>query len=230
MNEISQFQFDGNDIRVVTKNGQPWFVASNVADILGVINYRDTLAGFPESEKRQEILHVGNTDTKTGVKRKVSLISEPGLYRMIFQSRKPEAEKFKTWVFSEVLPLLRKTGSYSVPSDIRDKSKTVRNAYTRCLVEHGVNKPHEFIQLTYVHKEKLQIPREKKKDNYDSQELLLTTAAEMVTQWHVENKLLSGYHAIKPQAQMSAQAIFETTIGLSAIAENFTNQLEAVTA
>ncbi|TGL58641.1 Rha family transcriptional regulator [Leptospira jelokensis] len=102
----------------------------------------------------------------------------------------------------------------AVPFELRQKSKAVRNAYTQCLRNHGVNKPHEFIQLTYTHKEKLQIPRTKKKDQYDSEEILLTAAAEMLTQWHVEKKSLNGYKEIKPAAVISANAVFASTIGL----------------
>jgi len=107
--QLQEFKFNNNNIRVIEKDGEPWFVAKDVAEILDIKNYRDTLTNYPEEEKG-----VATTDTLGG-KQTVSIISEAGLYRMIFQSRKENAEKFKTWVFSEVLPSIRKTGSYSKP-------------------------------------------------------------------------------------------------------------------
>jgi anti-repressor protein len=107
--QLQEFKFNDNQIRVIEKDGEPWFVARDVAEVLDIKNYRDTLTNYPEEEKG-----VATTDTLGG-KQTVSIISEAGLYRMIFQSRKENAEKFKTWVFSEVLPSIRKTGSYSKP-------------------------------------------------------------------------------------------------------------------
>jgi hypothetical protein len=85
---------------------EPWFIVKDVSDVLGLGNPRETLRNFPENEKG-----VSSADTLGG-NQEMLVINEPGLYRLIFQSRKPEAERFKTWVFSEVLPQIRKTGSY----------------------------------------------------------------------------------------------------------------------
>jgi len=114
--QLQEFKFNENQIRVIEKDGEPWFVARDVAEVLDIKNYRDTLTNYPEEEKG-----VATTDTLGG-KQTVSIISEAGLYRMIFQSRKENAEKFKTWVFSEVLPQIRKTGSYSKPKSLEEIS------------------------------------------------------------------------------------------------------------
>ena len=109
MNEVSVFEnSDFGSIRVADKNGEPWFVAKDVCEILGVANSRDAVGNLEEDEKGVVI-----TDTLGG-KQEVSIISESGLYSLIFKSRKPEAKAFSKWVRSEVLPSIRKTGSYSV--------------------------------------------------------------------------------------------------------------------
>ena len=109
MNEVSVFEnSEFGSIRVADKNGEPWFVAKDVCEILGVANSRDAVGNLEEDEKGVVI-----TDTLGG-KQEVSIISESGLYSLIFKSRKPEAKAFSKWVRSEVLPSIRKTGSYSV--------------------------------------------------------------------------------------------------------------------
>lgn len=109
MNEVSVFEnSEFGSIRVADKNGEPWFVAKDVCEILGVANSRDAVGNLEEDEKGVVI-----TDTLGG-KQEVSIISESGLYSLIFKSRKPEAKAFSKWVRSEVLPSIRKTGAYSV--------------------------------------------------------------------------------------------------------------------
>jgi anti-repressor protein len=107
MDQPTQFQFNSNDIRVITKNGEPWFVAKDVCEILDIKNVANTIVGFSNIEK-----DIDSIDTLGGIQ-KMLIVSEAGLYRLIFQSRKEEAEAFKTWIFSEVLPTIRKTGAYS---------------------------------------------------------------------------------------------------------------------
>ena len=112
-------------VRIVLIGGEPHFVAVDVAKILDIKNVRQNLADFPENEKKLIDLNgitnrVYNTYAISGavsggwIENKVWVVNEPGLYRLIFSSRKEEAEKFKCWVFHEVLPSIRKTGSYSV--------------------------------------------------------------------------------------------------------------------
>ncbi len=109
MNALT-FTFGDRQIRTALVDGQPWFVASDAALVLGIRNVREILRAFPADEKG-----VSNTDTLGGNQR-LAILNEAGLYRLIFQSRKPEAEKFKKWVFAEVLPALRHAGSYAIPA------------------------------------------------------------------------------------------------------------------
>ena len=93
-------------VRVVEKDGEPWFVARDVCDCLEVGNNRDAVAALDEDEKGVAII-----DTLGGAQ-EMSVISESGLYSLILRSRKPEAKTFKRWIVREVLPSIRKTGSY----------------------------------------------------------------------------------------------------------------------
>ena len=98
------------EVRVVMIDGEPWFVAADVARVLEIQNVRQNLADFDDDEKG-----VCNIYTPGG-EQSMLVVNEPGLYRLIFASRKPEAKKFQRWVYHEVLPSIRKTGTYSVVS------------------------------------------------------------------------------------------------------------------
>lgn len=100
------FNFVSNTLRVVTIDGNPWFVAADVCDALGIENNRNATARLDDDEKG-----VRTMDTPSG-QQELTIINESGLYSLILTSRKPEAKKFKKWVTSEVLPAIRKTGSY----------------------------------------------------------------------------------------------------------------------
>lgn len=98
-----------SSIRIILIDGDPWFAAADVCDILGYANGRDALA------KHCRVGGVAKRDTPTssGVQA-MTYINEGNLYRLVIKSRKPEAEKFEAWVCDEVLPSIRKTGRYEV--------------------------------------------------------------------------------------------------------------------
>ncbi len=109
----------GNNIRIhIDENGNPWFLAKDVCHALDISNSRDAVSKLDDDEKG-----VFSTDTLGG-SQDMSHVNEQGLYELIFNSRKPEAKKFKKWVKTEVLPEIRKTGSYQNPNIIQiDPSK-----------------------------------------------------------------------------------------------------------
>ena len=109
MNEIVAFNFNGADVRTLTKDGNPWWVAKDVCDVLGLSNITEALAGLDRDELTSVMLKSG------GQGREMKIINEAGLYSLILRSRKPEARTFKRWITHEVLPTLRKTGSYTAP-------------------------------------------------------------------------------------------------------------------
>ena len=124
-NELQIFNYQNNEVRVVEKDGEPWFVAKDVADIFEIQNIRQNMDDFDDDEKG-----VCNIYTPGGMQ-SMTVINEPGLYKLAFKSRKPEAKKFVRWVTHEVLPSIRKHGMY-----LSDKAA---NAYQGCeTVSHQV--------------------------------------------------------------------------------------------
>ncbi|MCB8909008.1 phage antirepressor KilAC domain-containing protein [Rhodococcus rhodochrous] len=107
--EVVPFAYGAMTIRTITIDGEPWFVASDALDLLEL--YRSSLTSLDEDEKGVHTL-----DTPGGPQ-SFGIISESGLYSLILRSRKPEAKAIKKWITSEVLPSIRKTGSYgTVPA------------------------------------------------------------------------------------------------------------------
>lgn len=106
--------FEGHRVRVVMIDGEPWFVGKDVCETLGIANHNDALGRLDDDERQG----VGITDP-LGNRQTATAINESGLYSLILTSRKPEAKKFKKWVTSEVLPEIRKTGSFGA-IDMRD--------------------------------------------------------------------------------------------------------------
>ena len=116
MNELQIFNSEEfGDIRTVTIDNEPWFVGKDVAEALGYSNASKAVSTHVGEEDR--ILKVLEADSQNGnvVKTQTALINESGLYALIFGSKLESAKRFKHWVTSEVLPAIRKTGSYQKP-------------------------------------------------------------------------------------------------------------------
>lgn len=112
MNELQIFNSEEfGDIRTITINNEPWFVGKDVAEALGYSNTRDALATHVSEEDKNTVVI---SDGKRGNPNQV-VINESGLYALIFGSKLDSAKRFKHWVTSEVLPTIRKTGSYQKP-------------------------------------------------------------------------------------------------------------------
>jgi len=105
--ELQIFNYEGNQVRTVQRDGEPWWVLKDVCAVLEIGNSRDVTARLDEDEKGVDII-----DTPGG-KQELTVISESGLYSVVLLSRKPEARRFKKWITSEVLPSIRKTGMYA---------------------------------------------------------------------------------------------------------------------
>ena len=113
MSNIVAFDFESHDVRIlVGQDGEPQFVSADVCNALSIRNSRDAIARLDDDEKGVAI-----TDTPGG-KQELAVINESGLYQLILTSRKPEAKRFKRWVTHEVLPSIRKTGSYAAPGSV----------------------------------------------------------------------------------------------------------------
>lgn len=121
-NSLQLFADKGFKIRVIMRLGNPWFVASDACDGLALSNVSEALADLDDNDKlkltKDEIdTLISNEGIKCSVDSRVqslNLVSESGLYDLIMQSRKPEAKAFKRWVTHDVLPSIRKTGSYGM--------------------------------------------------------------------------------------------------------------------
>ena len=123
-NEIQRFDFKGASLRTLTDEaGEPWFVAKDVCDILGMSNPSMAVTALDKDEVAQidpkDYLGSENRSNQA-----VNIVSEPGLYKLIMRSRKPEAHEFQRWVTHEVLPQIRRTGGY-IPTTDADDDMTI---------------------------------------------------------------------------------------------------------
>lgn len=118
--KVFTFNASNQNIRVQMKDGEPWFVAKDVCDALEIENNRNATARLDEDEKGASIVR-----TPSG-EQQMTIVSESGLYNLIFQSRKAEAKAFRKWVTSEVLPSLRKTGRYELKPQKRGVVRKTR--------------------------------------------------------------------------------------------------------
>ena len=108
-NALETIVYQENPVRMQVIDGQPWFVAKDICDILGLSNSRKAVAALDDDEKG-----VTTMDTSGG-KQQLGIVNESGMYTLIFNSRKPLAREFRKWVTSEVLPSIRRYGRYAAP-------------------------------------------------------------------------------------------------------------------
>ncbi|HDR1007674.1 TPA: Bro-N domain-containing protein [Pasteurella multocida] len=117
-NQLSIFTFETHSIRTLAINNEPWFVAKDLCDTLGIANSRDALLKLDDDEKTT----VGLTDSQAGSgAQSISIVSESGMYTLILRCRDAVKKgstphRFRKWVTAEVLPQIRKTGKYEVQS------------------------------------------------------------------------------------------------------------------
>lgn len=110
MNELQIFESsEFGKIRTVEKDGGPWLVGKDVAQALGYVNPRKAISDHVDDEDKTDGVTIRDS---IGREQKPILINESGLYALIFGSKLESARRFKRWVTSEVLPAIRKTGSY----------------------------------------------------------------------------------------------------------------------
>lgn len=119
-NEIQRFDFRGASLRTLTdEEGEPWFVLKDCMSILDLGNPTETVKMFDDDEfSTTEVID------SIGRRQQAYIISEPGLYRLVMRSRKPEAKEFQRWVTHEVLPQIRRTGGY-IPTSESDSDEDI---------------------------------------------------------------------------------------------------------
>lgn len=133
MNNLQIFKFNGADVRTVLIDGEPYFVGKDVAEVLGYAKPRNAIRNHVDDEdKKVELVNLSQTpqnranvnnsqvsQNATGYQN-IDLITESGVYSLIFASKLPTAKKFKHWVTSEVLPAIRKHGGYLTDKKIEE--------------------------------------------------------------------------------------------------------------
>lgn len=115
MNELQVFNYNGNEVRTIQKDGEPWWVLKDVCEVLDISQAVRVAERLDEDEVSQT--HI--TDS-LGRQQSTYIINESGLYNVILRSDKPEAKPFRKWVTSEVLPSIRKHGAYMTPQKIEE--------------------------------------------------------------------------------------------------------------
>lgn len=113
MHEMTPFNFEGNQVRTVMIDDEPYFVGKDAALAIGYKNTRKAIHDHvkPKYQREERIVTSSGTQTMT-------LISEPGIYQLAGQSKLPSAEPFQDWIYEDVLPSIRKTGTYSTDNTL----------------------------------------------------------------------------------------------------------------
>lgn len=112
MTALEQFLYAGQQVRTVIVDGDPWFVAADVARILGYSATAAMTRSMDDDEKGVRTLHT------PGGEQEMTVVNEPGLYSAIIRSTIPQAREFKRWITHDVLPTIRKTGRYGSDVDM----------------------------------------------------------------------------------------------------------------
>lgn len=115
MNEIMMYAFNESNVRAVVVNNEAYFVGKDVALILDYSNPKDAIRRHVDDEDKTDGVVIYDS---IGRPQRPVLINESGLYSLILRSKKPEAKEFKRWITKEVLPSIRKTGSYSLMENV----------------------------------------------------------------------------------------------------------------
>ena len=155
MNNLQVFNYNGNEVRTIQKDGEPWWVLKDVCEVLGLSSPHKVFDRFDEDEKGR------NQIPTPGGEQEMTVINESGLYNVILRSDKPEAKPFRKWVTSEVLPSIRKHGAYMTPEtleqailnpdmmiklctalkDEQDKNKALQAVNSSLTVDNQIMKP-----------------------------------------------------------------------------------------
>lgn len=115
MNELQNFNFEGNEVRTVLINDEPYFVGKDIADVLGYSNTSKAIRDHVDEEDK-----LTERIVLSGQNREVITINESGMYSLVLSSKLPNAKKFKRWVTNEVLPSIRKHGAYMTDEKIEE--------------------------------------------------------------------------------------------------------------
>ena len=215
-NVIQVFDYKSNKVRTVEQDGRVWFVAKDVCDILGLTNAREAIKPLDDDEK--STVRISDGTSKLGGNPNVNVISESGVYALVFRSNKPEAKNFARWVRKEVLPSIMHTGSYSVK---RDEDEVLALAQ-RIIAQHEENQ---------ALKEKIEDDKEKVEfaetvacsdNSYSWQDMANSMAQNgadigqnRAVKWGLENQYLcrrNGHSYLQPTLKAIKQGLLEVDL------------------
>lgn len=123
MNDLQIFNYNGNKVRTIQKDGEPWWVLKDVCNVLDISQAVRVAERLDEDEVSQT--HIADS---LGRRQETYIVNESGLYNVILRSDKPEAKPFRKWVTSEVLPSIRKNGGYIANQENLTPEQIVANA------------------------------------------------------------------------------------------------------
>lgn len=131
MKELQRvFSYQERQVRIILKDGEPWWVAKDVCDVLEIGDTRQAVERLDDDER-----YLIPVTDNLGRQQESWVVSEPGLYSLILGSRKPEAKSFKRWITHEVIPAIRTTGMYAAPMALEDliimQAKSVKELKAR---------------------------------------------------------------------------------------------------
>lgn len=135
MNELQIFNYNGNEVRTVQIDGEPWWVLKDVCGVLDLKN--PTMIADRLDTDEVTKFNLGGLSGETNI------INESGLYNVILRSDKPQAKPFRKWVTNEVLPSIRKTGGYQLPQMSKELRAIIMQDQKIQEVENRVNRVQE---------------------------------------------------------------------------------------
>ena len=148
MSNLSIFNFHQSQVRIQLLNNEPLFCLKDIAEILNISNAKSSRFNLSEAGVHKMYLR------SSGQQRELTFINEPNLYRVIFRSNKKEAIDFQNWVFNEVLPTIRKTGSYSLTINT-EQQQAIKQAVNERSYRTGEH--HQAIYIKFY--QQFKVPR-----------------------------------------------------------------------
>lgn len=181
-NEMSIFNHENfGSVRVFEKDGELWFVANDICSALGIVDSRKSVALLDKDDRNSMPIM-----DKIGRSQDTNIVNESGMYSLILRSRKPEAKKFRKWVTSDVLPSIRKTGSYSI-----DKPAPVKEQSIYDMMRFNIDRLEEIDKKMSDHESRLGSIEEVQSKKVDLQKAL-PTVPDIKTRGNV-NSIVRSY-------------------------------------
>ena len=202
------------EIRVMVKDGEPWFVGKDVAEVLGYSRARNAISVHVAEEDKKDALIQG----PLGGAQTMTIINESGLYSLILSSKLPQAKEFKRWVTSEVLPSIRKTGAYLTQDfcmrvlNAEGTVTTTQIAQDYGMTAHDLNQILVDMKLVYPCGGQLVLYARYKRRGYAKSETELyarydgKAGARMVTRWTQTGRMWL-YETLKKKGVVPTQSL-----------------------